>query len=43
MTLSEVIAMEQTNSNITQILDIIYDYLDILDSVEGSDKDADSN
>lgn len=34
MTLSEVIAMEQTNSNISHILDIIYDYLDVLDSVE---------
>lgn len=40
MTLSEVIVMEQTNSNISQILDIIYDYLDIVDSVEeGSDSE----
>lgn len=39
-TLDEVIAMEQTNSNISQILDIIYDYLDILDSVE---EESDNN
>lgn len=30
----EVIAMEQTDNNISQILDIIYDYLDILDFVK---------
>lgn len=40
MTLSEVIVMEQTNRNISQILDIIYDYLDIVDSIEeGSDSE----
>lgn len=30
----EVIAMEQTDNNISQILDIIYDYLDILDFIK---------
>lgn len=40
MTLDEAIAIEQTDSNMSQLLDIIYDYLDILDSVE---EESDSN
>lgn len=40
MTIWEVIDMEQANSNISQILDTIYDYLDILDSVE---EESDNN
>ena len=34
MTISEAIDLEQSNSNISYILDIIYDYLDVLDSLE---------
>ena len=34
MTLDEATAIEQTDSNMSQILDIIYDYLDILDSLD---------
>ena len=41
-TFDEVISAEQTNSNISQILDIIYDYLDILDSIEGESDNSDT-
>ncbi len=34
MTLDEATAIEQTDSNMSPILDIIYDYLDILDSLD---------
>lgn len=41
MTLDEAIDVEQTNSNMSLILDIIYDYLDILDFVESESDNND--